>query len=404
MAIRRRRRSITRALAVVGVAGAAVVALAAPAFASGGASDPPGWSGATPGEWVAFTVDNPTAVAIGRTGNYQPVTIRRDAHLGATSLETAFSGWPMRDTNADGIPDELGWPEVWSDGGVTLTRSDWCVATANSCAYQVTDPGPFHFAGGDPPAGGNGLPDYSVFPGLQSIQKSATPQLNITFGWDPSTATTPANGTTPGHLTLDASASDGLPGLLVFDWTVTRQSDGTQFTQQGATVGFDLDKDDVYCVSVKVTNTADNYSKEYGAPDCKFVDKVTPQAAPGSGGPGGSGGVGGLPASAPSSAPTVVFAPPRRTRSALTGGGAGGNVDSSVIWLWRPEWYQSSTQTQTLPQTGGRTPLRGRADIVVTSRKKPDSNAGPWLAGLAAFGLIGTGWVINKRRQVRSEY
>jgi len=234
MAIRRRRRSITRALAVVGVAGAAVVGLAAPAFASGGASDPPGWSGATPGEWVAFTVDNPTARPHRAHWQLQPVTIRRDAHLGATPLEAAFSGvadarhergWhPGRARVAGGL---VGWQRHSHAQRIGVWRPP------DSCAYQVTDPGPFHFAGGDPPVGGDGLPDYSVFPGLQSIQKSPTPQLNITFGWDPSTATTPANGTTPGHLTLDASASDGLPGLLVFDWTVTRQSDGTQFTQTG---------------------------------------------------------------------------------------------------------------------------------------------------------------------------
>jgi hypothetical protein len=377
-----------------------VLSTGVPASASGGASDPPGWSGATPGEWVAFTVDNPTAAPIGRSGNYEPVTIRRQSHLGATPLDAAFSGWPMRDTNNDTIPDERGWPEVWSDGNVTLTRVAWCVATADECAYQVSDPGPFHFAGGDPPVGGDGFPDYSVFPVLQSIQKSATPDITITFGWDPSTATTPASGTTPGRLTLDASASDGLPGLLVFDWTVTRQSDGAQFTRQGATVTFDLDKDDVYCVSVKVTNTSDpDYTKEYGAPDCKFVDKVTPQAPAGSGGGATPGGVGGIPVA---SAPTVVFAPPRRTRSALTGGGDG--VDSSIVWLWRPEWYQPSTQTRTLPQTGGRPKLAGRTDIVVQSRKTPDSDAGPMLAGLAAFGLIGAGWVFSKRRRVRAEY
>jgi len=97
-----------------------------------------------------------------------------------------------------------------------------------------------------------------------------------------------------------------------------------------------------------------------------------------------------------------VFAPPRPTRSALTGTGL--SADSSVVWLWRPEWYQSTSQTQTLPQTSGAPRLKARADIVVSTEKAPTSDAGPWLAGLGAFGLIGIGWILNKRRQVRAEY
>jgi hypothetical protein len=391
---------------VVAIASTALMlAMAVPAGASGGANDPPGWSGATPGEWVAFTVSPTTATPIGRTGNYEPVTITRDAHLSTTSIDTAFGGWPMRDTNGDTIPDERGWPDVWSDGSVTLTRVDWCTASADSCAYQVTDPGPFHFAAGEPPVGGDGQPDYSVFPGVQTIQKAAAPELNIVFSWSPATNATPAAGTTPGRLTLDASAVDGLPGDLVFDWTVIRQKDLVEFAKQGPTVTFDLDQNDVYCVSVKVTNTTDNYSKTYGAPDCQFVDGVAPQVpASGGGSGGGTGGVGGVPVSAPEAAPTIVFAPPRKVRSALTGGGGGTATDSGPLWLWRPEWFVPSTETQTLPQTGGRSRLQGRKDIVVSSQKAPESDASPMLAGLGAFGLIGIGWVLNQRRKVRAEY
>lgn len=399
----RRRTPAARGLLALVVAGTALVALCAPASASGGASDPPGWTGATAGEWVAFTVSPTTANPVGRSGAYEPVTITRDLHLGATSLDTAFGGWPMRDTDGDSVPDERGWPEVWSDGSVTLTRVAWCVATATQCAYQVTDPGPFHFAGGDP-VDANGAVDYSVFPGIQTIQKSAPPELNIVFSWNPATARTPTDGTNPGKLTLDASgSSDQFPGTLVFEWTVTRASDSKTFTASpNAVAQFDLDADDVYCVSLKVTNTADSFSKTYGVggTDCQYVDKVAPQAPAGNG--GGGGGVGGIPTSGNAGAPTVVFAPPRRTRSALTGRGPG--VDSSVVWLWRPEWYQPTTETQTLPQTTGSPLLKDRRDIVVSSTKAPTSDAGPWLAGLGAFGLIGIGWVLNKRRRVRAEY
>lgn len=395
----RRRTPIARGLLAVAVAGSALVSLCAPASASGGASDPPGWTGATPGEWVAFTVSPTTANPIGRSGAYEPVTITRVSNLGTTPLETAFAGW-LEDPPVPGDPKLFRWPEVWSDGKVTLTRVAPCDGSSDQCSYQVTVPGPFQFAGGDPPPGPDGKPNYALFPAVQNLTKDP-PEIEITFGWNPALNATPAVGQVPGRLTLNASAVDGVAGALVFDWAVTRAGD-PQFVlrKQGEAVFFDLDQNDVYCVSVKVTNTTDNHSKEYGAPDCQYVDKVAPQAPAGNG--GGGGGVGGIPASGNAGAPTVVFAPPRPARSALTGRGPG--VDSSVVWLWRPDWYQQTTETQTLPQTTGSPLLKGRRDIVVSSTNAPTSNAGPWLAGLAAFGLIGIGWVLNKRRRVRAEY
>jgi hypothetical protein len=396
-------------------AAALVLAAAVPASASGGASDPPGWAGGTtPGEWVAFTVGPSAGGPVDRNGTR--VTITRNALQLTTPLTTAFAGW-MQDTDGDAnTPAAFGWPDVWSDnnGSATLQRVAWCDGTVDQCDYQVSVPGPFHFAAGVPPIDpDSGLPNEAPFVALFAqfagvVQPGVPLELTIVFGWDPASATTPANGTTPGRLTLDASgSSDQFPGSLEFIWTVTRASDGRQFPGTGPVAQFDLDADATYCVSLTVTNTADSFSRSYGvdAPDCQPVTGVAPQApAPSGGGvsPGVGSGIGAIPTLVDAGAPTVVFAPPRATRSSLTGSGQ--RVDSSVLWLWRPEWYQSSSETQTLPQTGGAPRLKGRADIVVSGEKAPDSNAAPWLAGLGAFGLIGIGWVLNKRRQVRAEY
>jgi len=370
------------------------------ASASGGASDPPGWSGATPGEWVAFTVSPTTAVPIGRTGTYEPVTIRRINMLTTTSLDDAFSGWPVEDGDNDPLtPPERGWPSDWTDGNVSLERVAFCPATAEECEYQVIDPGPFHFAGGEP-HDGLGNPDYSVFPGVQTITTGNAPVLNIVFSWDPSTARTPAAGTTPGRLTLDASGSFDELGLgtLEFAWTVSNPDDSKVLHATGAIATFDLDQDSVYCVEVTVTNTEDGHSETYGVgkSDCKFVDQVAPQTpgttpGPGNGDGGAGGGAGG--------GINVVFAPPRRASSALSGP-AGGD---SVVWLWRPEYFQPGTETQALPQTG-RNPLEGRTDIVIATDPAPDSNAAPMLAGLGIFGVVGVGWLASRRRKLRAEF
>ena len=95
-----------------------------------------------------------------------------------------------------------------------------------------------------------------------------------------------------------------------------------------------------------------------------------------------------------------MFAPPRRSSSALTGT-AGGD---SVVWLWRPEYFQPGAEsTRALPQTG-RNPLEGRTDIVIATDPAPDSNAAPMLAGLGIFGVVGVGWLVSRRRRIRAEF
>jgi hypothetical protein len=81
-----------------------------------------------------------------------------------------------------------------------------------------------------------------------------------------------------------------------------------------------------------------------------------------------------------------------RVPSALTGGTA--TAAPTIVWLWRPDFYQS----QQLPKTGGVPELKGKANIIVATGPQPGgASAGPWLAGLALFAIVG-GWVLVRRR------
>jgi len=389
-------------------------AMAAPAFADtpiAAPVAPPGWRDPGSGAWVAFTFDDTTLAPVSRHDTrWGPVTIRRSTSVGL-NLADAFTSesWDVRDGPQPGI-SEYGWPGTWQLGDIELQRVDWCDRdTATSCQYYAVGGAGqrLFFAAGNPTTEGIPDPEFLLqFDQQTALALGAPSDLDIVFSWDPSTATTPANGTTPGRLTLDASgSSDHYPGTLVFDWVVTRASDSKTFTASpDAVAHFELDADDVYCVALTVTNTdpANRFSKTYGVDgaDCQFVTGVAPQASAGAG--SGGSGVGGIPTTGNEAAPTVAFAPAGPPESALTGSGS--SAGAGVVWLWQPDWYQASSQTQTLPQTSGAPRLKARADIVVSGEKAPDSNAGPWLAGLGAFGLIGVGWVLNKRRRVRAEY
>ena len=88
-----------------------------------------------------------------------------------------------------------------------------------------------------------------------------------------------------------------------------------------------------------------------------------------------------------------MFARPvSRVPSALTGGT--GAAAPTIVWLWRPDFYQS----QQLPKTGGVPELKGKANIIVATGNQPSgASAGPWLAGLALFAVV-VGWFLVRRR------
>ncbi len=397
---------IGRAAATIAAVGAVLAALAVPAAAAPVA--PPGWVDPGGGAWVAFTFGDTTLTRPSRaTARWGPVTITR-AQAAGLDLAAAFpatapdpNAWEERPSPTVPGTTEYGWPNPWSLGAITLERVEWCDRSQDTCSYYATGgAGTDLFFAAGTPLDGTGSPDpaqLDVFDHHTTLGLG-NPELNIVFSWDPSTARTPASGANPGRLRLDASESnDEAPGVLEFSWTVTPVG-GTPLTATGAIAEFELDQDGVYCVAVMVTNTADGFSKTYGVdtPDCQLVDRVAPQTpgtTPGAGNGGGTGGGAG------GGGVNVVFAPPRRSTSALSGP-AGGD---SVVWLWRPEFFQPGSETtQALPQTG-RNPLEGRTDIVVATNPAPDSNAAPMLAGLGIFGVVGFGWLVSRWRRIQPE-
>ncbi|MCJ7436633.1 MAG: hypothetical protein MUP97_02580, partial [Acidimicrobiia bacterium] len=261
MGSRVRRMRVGRSVLVVATIGAALVAPASPALAQ---DTPPGWQGSStdPNAWVAFTISPNPVPTVGRGGSWGPIQLTRNTNLAGTDAVAAFSNWDAGpDLNNDSIPDYPIWPSAWSAGGLDLAKAEDCPATSDSCHYFVTggSGSDFFVAAGTPVSPDGGVtPPVDLNQYQQHISLAPPKDISINFSWSPATNASPAAGATPGHLTLDASASDGVDGELVFDWTVVRQKDLVEFTKQGSTVVFDLDADDVYCVSVKVTNTTDN--------------------------------------------------------------------------------------------------------------------------------------------------
>lgn len=382
--------------ALVVIAAGALFVGAVPAGASGGAQDPPGWADPGGGAWAAFTLQNPIASPIGRTGGYEPVVIERNAALNGTPLATAFPGWPMRDTDGDAVPDELGWPETWSGGGVTLQRVAWCTAAADSCAYSVVDAGPFWFAGGTPLGPDGVTPDFSSFDAFrQTLVKQPPQQIAASLTW-----TKGAPGEL-GKLVLDGSGSnDPLGGTLTFSWTITRQADAKVWTGSGTVLTQAIDDPGTYCIDLDVVSSIDGASMQTPQQCVTFTDaEVPPKPVPG----GGGGTVGAPSGGGGGQIATVVFAKPAARRAPL---GLGGQSSApTVVWLWRPEWYTGSPETDERPaRSTGQPRTTARRDIVVTPDRSNDgASAAPWLAGMAAFGLIGVGFLITRKRRLRLE-
>jgi hypothetical protein len=399
----------------------ALAALLAFGETGGAQSAPPGWQDPGDGAWVAFTLGATTLGTVSRTDTrWGPVTVNRHTSPGL-DVEGAFGNWEARQV-APGVI-EAGWPASWSADGRTFERAvDWCPALSSSCSYFVVGGGGGQFfAAAGTPLDSLGQPD----PGLllqfqQSISLNDPPTMSIVF--NPNLSPVKGVDGQPGHITLDASGTtDGLPGDLQYAWTVKDSANNVVASASGPIANVNLSEDGTYCIAVTVTNPSDGYSQSFDA-GCALVtgvapDRVDPGPGPGpdNGGGGGGGGTGGPggggPAPAPVSSPPaqgvgqeiaaepIVFAPPRRdVPSALFGGQ---NGEAQVIWLWQPNWFNEARGPRA-PRTTAPPIVQERDDIVVGSNEPaPDSNAAPWLAGLAAFGLLGLGWTFIRRRRVR---
>jgi hypothetical protein len=380
------------------VAGTAFAATAAPASAAS-AVDPPGWTGVVPADgWAAFTITPHDLVPIGRTGTYQPVTLERHTNLTGADLEDAFNNWD--DLDPSPLVVDLGWPTDFAAGGIALHQVAACPIAATECDYAV-DPSSaghsiFFFAGSVPIDSGTGLPafDPEAEFGQDTLHLAPAPQVHAAF--DTNLNPLPAQGGTAGKITLNAAgfSHDDLAGTtLAYEWIVQNLNTGKFFSATGATTDLTLDQNGTYCIQLKVT-ASDSATAE--TPACgtlaspvgyTFVaDGFEPAApaatpAPGAGGGGGSGG--------------IVFARPVQRAPAAASVSA-----PTVVWLWRPDFFQPTADDTSAPKTTNRPKLGGRREIVVDAPAPDGASAGPWLAGVGLFGLIGGGLLLRRRRRL----
>jgi len=385
---------VSRALGLGLLVGALVLTVAsAPA---GAAPSPPGPLGALqPDQWIAFTV-SPSSPNFG-----DPVTL--NAQSGTTGTDPAPSTTQLFTSGT--------WPTEWSANGVTLDHSGTpCPASASSCSFTISGSagphsGVFFGVGPVPDSvaqAGDGqtvtvpeMPTTTTPPTVPPTTPPPTspPGPNATF-------TGPPNNQLSGGFTFTAPAQNG-QGPYTYDWELTSNgstvASGNQssftppssiFTSPTAT----------YTLTLKVTDGL-------GASATNQVqfEVATQVGTPPP--PQSSGGQGPAPTpvvrpSAPVLGRTTLNAvsyAPQLARFATPTPGAVQPV--TVIWLWRPNWF-GSTQTA---KTAGTPKAVKRADVSVDpAHGGSGQNATPELAALAAFGIFGFGWILFKRRRVRS--
>jgi hypothetical protein len=290
-----------------------------------------------------------------------------------------------------------------------------------SCTYTVTGTGSFLMAAGAEPT-----PGY--FDGSYRQDVTAVPILpaNMTISVNQNLNPLKGSGGEPGQITLDASGTtDGFtnPDELTYSWVVTNAATGEAKPASGKVATVPLSEDGQYTVSLSVTNPADGYSQSWDGAGTGGVfqitgvapDRVLPTPGPAPAKPSVPVESPGTPAPAPAPIPVVfdpvpsdvgggapAFLAPRSIPSALNGGS---NGEAQVVWLWRPDWFQPGSLTPQQPVTATPPKLSGNEPIVVSSSTPaPDSDATPWLAGLAVFGVAGLGLMATKRWRVRHPY
>ncbi len=371
-------------LAVVAGLGAAATIGASPSASAGTGeppATPPGYVGA-PGGWMAFTLvptDPPVALPGGR---FARVTLNRES----AGLDPATAlNWDFR-TCGPGCVEE-GWPATWSRPGLELHRvGDWCPIAQGSCDYFVTAyDGEFWYAAGTAPdEDGDGAPDTGFFLGYRFASAIPPPPPVVASFPSP-----PTGGVTTGVFTFDASGSQaGLGTITAYHWTLRRLSDDATWTSDAAVF---TPPDEVFTTAgdyeVTLTVTASDTASATFGPVGFAVVPAKPDPEPPQGpGPGpGSGAGPGLPA-----APASTFGGPRISPN-----------DARVVWLWRPDWFQSDSDNNA--RRGDRQPtgVKGRVAIAVDPGGRSGPSAAPWLAGLGAVGVGGYGLIARLRRRVR---
>jgi len=430
---------------VLGAVASAALAVAGLLVAPAAAAQAPPWYHEPPGGpyYAGFHVSSTQPGLFSRAfGTYGPVTLTRETNAPPEAFD-----WAGRDSNGDGTNDTFAWPDTWSGGGIEMLRADpfeACPQTSTTCQYYVTagNGANFFFFQGTPPEVPGVCPDPGVPPDPGTppdpgVPTTTTPTVPAPCpgtpaftpeSFDAATMVLAPNpipqihlgplgavgiagtGGAAGKIHLDApgTADDLVGSTLTYRWVLVHQSTGKTYTADGPSPFFEptVEADGDYCVGLTVT-ASDGFS--VGTPSCSAGGALfnitgvapapapapTPAPAPGPD-PGGGGGIGG----GGGGIPGIGFSnPAQRAPSTLTG--AGGGASPTVIWLWRPEWFQPAPERNESPRTDGQPEVRGRRVIVVRSPTPRGASAGPWLAAVGIFGLLGGGWVVSRRRRLR---
>ena len=336
-----------------------------------------------PNQWIAFAL-NPTSPGPGQT-----VTL---------SVANGSTATPADLWGANGA-----WPTTWSSGpgGFTLAQLDPnpCRLTdpahpgqaTTSCAFKVSgNPGTYNnvlFGVNVPPEQVQNLQQNITVPNPPNTTPPTQPPApSAVFSGPPTHQLTPAD-----QFTFKAP---GEPGVA-YTWTLSLndrpidQQSGPSYTPP-ATI---FQTAGVYTLTLHAENQNTHRFNESSG---KFQVAPPPSNAspPPQQGPPVAPPAAGPPAAA--QPVTQVSFTPRLADFATPKPGAVQPV--TVIWLWRPDWFQSAADQV---RTAGRPSAVRRAAVSVNATRGGPS-ATPWLAGLATFGIFGAAWLAVRRRRVRT--
>jgi hypothetical protein len=348
-------------------------------LASAAAADPPPGGGSLPpGQWIAFQFD-PANIPYQGT-----VTI---SVVDGSTGSTADLWGPLGN-----------WPATWSTGGLSLTQADPNPCTivehpVTSCTFNVS---------GNPNTYQNLLFGLNLTQDqVNAFQQTITlaPPATTTTTQPPapdSTFTGPGELTSPGAFTFRAPDHPGVTysWTLLFNGRQVDQQPGPRYTPPArifSTPG-------TYTLRLTAANAVGQSEHEVSfviAPQPQTPAPQTPPPQPPPAAPAQHPPVGSHPSPTPSF--TQVSFTPHLTDFATPKPGAVQPV--TVIWLWRPDWFQATTKQK--PKTAGRPGGVARAAVSVGSNRGGPS-ATPWLAGLATFGIFGAAWLAVRRRRVRT--
>ncbi len=359
----------------------AVVGFAAPASAD--VTSPPGPNSppAAPG-WIAFQLSS-TNLTVGSTVQ---VSVAGGSTVGASQF---FTG-----------PD---WPTSWSGDGLSLqyqgnTPCTFASNPSSSCAYTVTgNGGTFDnvlFGAGSIPA--------DQVTALEQTVTVTTPTTQPTIPPQPPSPnfTGPPNGllTGPGQFTFQAPGQSG----VTYTWTLKNATTGQLFPQWTGSS---------YTPPASIFNTPGQYTLTLNASNSAFPSganqsisfEISPPTTPGPSPPPAPG-----PGPSPTpAAPAPPVSPPALTHLSTVSYVPLSNFDTptpaairpvTVIWLWRPDWFQTAEAAR----TAGRPSGVKRASVSIDAKGTAGPSATPWLAGLATFGIFGFAWILVRRRRVRT--